>query len=146
MQRHRILPAPRQGIRDGLERLDTLFYKEHAMLRDLKNAGFASIVEVIVTAVIFVLATAGILTTVSMLRPHGAESSRKIEAAYIGKGIIDSLRTAVDQGTWNEAISNLAVGTYTLPPIVRGNVSYDVTYTITETTPDIRKLTMNVTW
>ena len=68
------------------------------MLRNLKKErmeGFASIVEVAVTAVIFILATAGILSTVSMLKPHGRESTKKIEAAYIGKGIIDQLRKEV---------------------------------------------------
>jgi len=55
------------------------------MLKVLKQNGFASIVEVIVTAVVFTVAAFGILTTVSMLRPQGMESYRKLEAAYHAK-------------------------------------------------------------
>ena len=116
------------------------------MLRVLKNNGFASLVEVIVTAIIFTIAAAGILTTISALRPHSSESVRRLEAAYIGKSIIDELREAVDAETWNEAGSDLATGVVTdstsFPP-------YTVTYRIEEvpgTSGTLRQLFMNVTY
>ena len=115
------------------------------MLRNLKKErreGFASIVEVAVTAVIFILATAGILSTVSMLKPHGRESTKKIEAAYIGKGIIDQLRKEVHATPGSLFGSNLSIGTHTLTPIG----DYNVTYVITAPTSDLRQLTMNITW
>jgi hypothetical protein len=112
------------------------------MLRDLKKKGFASITEVIVTSIIFVLATAGILTTLSMLRPHGGESSQKIEAAYLGKGIIDDLRKEIDAGTWNSG--RLSIGQHNLGPID----GYTVSYTVTQLPPpaNARHLVMNITW
>ncbi len=111
------------------------------MLHDLKEKGFASIVEVIVTSVIVVIAVAGISTTVSMLKPHGSNSSRKIEAAYIGRGIIDNLRQQISATGWNDPDSNLALGTYNF--VVD---SYSVNYMISSPMADIRQLTMNITW
>ncbi|VAX34811.1 hypothetical protein MNBD_UNCLBAC01-1575 [hydrothermal vent metagenome] len=73
----------------------------------LGKAGF-SILEVIISAVIFVIAVAGVLSSVSMLRPKGGASSKKLEATYTGKSIIDQLRSEVDAGTWDTG--NLQVG------------------------------------
>jgi type II secretory pathway pseudopilin PulG len=111
------------------------------MLRDLKDKGIASIVEVIVTAVVFVIAAAGILSTVAMFRPQGKEASQKIEAAYIGKGIIDDLRRQVNAEDWDNLGSNLAVGTYSATFGV-----YNIDYIITEPTSGIRYLVMNITF
>ena len=113
-----------------------------AMLRDLKDKGIASIVEIIVTSIVFVIAAAGIMSTVAMFRPQGKEASLKIEAAYVGKGIIDELRQQVNAEDWYDASSSLAVGTY--PPITVG--VHTVVYTITEPTSGLRKLTMNITY
>jgi len=111
------------------------------MLRELKNKGFASLVEVIVTAIVFIIAASGILATTTMFRPQGQASSQKMEAAYIGKGLIDDLRQKVSAEDWWDPNGNLAVGTYTTT--IGG---YDVTYIITEPIPDVRHLTMNISW
>jgi len=112
------------------------------MLRDLKKNGFASIVEIIVTAIVFVIAAAGILSTMVMFRPQGQEASKKMEAAYIGKGIIDDLRQQVSAEDWFNAGSPLEVGTTSFMVD-----NYNVTYTITDpVVGDYRKLEMNVTW
>ena len=120
------------------------------MLRSLKKEGkegFASITEVVVTAVIFILATAGILSTVSMLRPLRWQSSKKIEAAYVGKGIMDDLRKEVHATTTaGEELfgPNLALGVHNPPAIG----DYTVTYTVNPVAgnPNLRKLTMDITW
>jgi Tfp pilus assembly protein PilV len=80
------------------------------MLKGLKDKGFASIVEVIVTAVVFMIASFGILTTISMLRPHGMESYRKLEAAYHAKNMIDTLHLQVDAASWAANTGPLATG------------------------------------
>ena len=82
------------------------------MLKILKKEGFASLVEVIVTAVIFSLAAFGVFTTISMLRPHGADSLRKLEAAYVAKGVIDELRAYVDARMWDNEDSLLSTNGY----------------------------------
>ncbi|MCK5082364.1 MAG: hypothetical protein KAR31_05610 [Candidatus Omnitrophica bacterium] len=115
------------------------------MLRGLKKArkeGFASIVEVAVTSVIFILATAGILSTVSMLKPHGEQSLKKIEAAYIGKGIIDELRQEVHASAGGLFGGNLALGVHNMTTVG----DYTVSYIVTEPIPNLRRLTMNITW
>lgn len=104
-----------------------------------KKKGFASIIEVIITSVIFVIGAVAILSTVSQFRPHGQESSQKMEAAYIGKGIIDDLRQQVSAEDWDTG--NLALGPY---GFVIGD--YTINYTITEPITDLRHLTMNITW
>ena len=113
------------------------------MFKQLKNKGFASVVEVIVTSVIFVLAAAGILTTVSMLRPQGEESGKKLEAAYIGKGIIDDLRGQIEQGTWTDDPGPFAVNTLYVNTIGIYNVVYFL-----EDVPgmELRKMSMNITF
>jgi len=110
------------------------------MLRNLKNQGFASIVEIVVTTIVFVIAAAGILSTMIMFRPQGKEASLKIEAAYIGRGIIDDLRQQVNAEDWNSPGSSLEPGDYT---VTIGD--YTVDYTIGAGT-DLRRLTMNITF
>ena len=114
------------------------------MLRCLQKNGFASITEIIVTSIIFVLATAGILSTLSMLRPEGGASTQKIEAAYLGKGIMDDLRKDVDAATWNDLTSRLAPGAHNLGQIN----GYTVSYTVTQlpAPANVRRLDMNISW
>ncbi len=110
------------------------------------QAGFASIVEVAVTTVVFVLATAGILSTMSMLKPHGKISEKKIEAAYVGKGILDEIRKEVGVTAGGDLFGpNLALGAH--GPTVIGD--YTVNYTVAEDppgNPDLLKVTMTITW
>ena len=115
------------------------------MLKTLKKKGFASVLEVIVTAVIFMLAAFGIMTTVSMLRPHDLQVSREVEAAYHAKNMMDYLRGQVDAGTWDTG--PLATG------VIHSNTigDYTVNWSLTDVDPAAyppglapRKLAMNV--
>ncbi|MBF0523429.1 MAG: hypothetical protein HQL24_10315 [Candidatus Omnitrophica bacterium] len=80
------------------------------MLKTLKKYGFASMVEVIVTSIIFMLAAIGIFATITSLRPQAMKSSKRLEAAYAGKAMIESLRSSIDARTWETNESLLAVG------------------------------------
>ncbi len=97
--------------------------------------------EVLVTAVIFVLAAVGIFTTISMLRPQGMESKERLEAAYVGKSVIEELRGYVDERVWLNADSPLAPGIHRQKEIGNYVVDWDVSED-----PDlgVRYLTMNV--
>lgn len=112
------------------------------MLRNLKNKGIASIVEIIVTSVVFIIAAGGIMSTVAMFRPQGKEASLKIEAAYIGKGIIDDLRQQINAEDWYDPLGALGCGV--MPSYTIG--IYTIDYTITEPIPGVRKLIMNITF
>lgn len=116
------------------------------MLRELKNEGFASIVEVIVTSVVFVIAAFGVLSTITMFKPHSEESSRTMEAAYIGKGIIDDLRQQVSAEDWNVPGSVLWPDTYSTTIVTDpGGINYTIDYVITDVGL-ARRLTMTITW
>lgn len=117
------------------------------MLKILKEKGFASVLEVIVTSVIFMLAAFGIMTTVSMLRPHNLEVSREIEAAYHAKNMMDYLRGQVEAAAWEANTGPLStIGTHT-----QTIGDYTINWSLSEVNPAAypsglapRKLSMNV--
>lgn len=108
------------------------------------NQGFASIIEVVMTSIVFIVASAGILSAVSMLQPLSAESSQKIEAAYLAKGLMDEFRKDVlaTPGSYWEA--DLDPGVHNLGAIGDYTVSYEVFDG--DPIPNVRKVTMTVTW
>ncbi|MCA9408552.1 MAG: hypothetical protein KC733_07675, partial [Candidatus Omnitrophica bacterium] len=111
--------------------------------------GFASILEVIITSIIFLIAAYGVLNTISMLRPNSAESARKLEAAYIGKQIIEDLRNNIDASIWVSG-SNLDVGIYN-QTVAGTYTTYTVNYVISEVPgypagEGPRQLIMNITY
>ena len=100
------------------------------------------------TALIFSIAAFGMLATMSLLRPAGKGSARKLEATYIGKQVIDDLRKEVDATTWTDAGSNLAVGTHTRNvPSLTGDFNYEISYTISDVgSIGLRKMDMTITY
>ncbi len=117
------------------------------MLKTLKEKGFASILEVIVTAVIFMLAAFGIMTTVSMIRPHDLQVSREVEAAYHAKNMMDYLRGQVDAAAWTANTGDLATGTIHTKTIG----DYTINWYLNQVNPSAyptglapRKLSMNI--
>jgi hypothetical protein len=129
----------------GIERLSvTAVIKD--MLKILKEKGFASVLEVIVTAVIFMVAAFGIMTTVSMLRPHNLEVSREIAASYHAKNMMDYLRGQVDAVAWEANTGPLAKGGHS-----NAIGDYTINWSLTEVNPADypaglapRKMSMNV--
>ena len=64
------------------------------MLKKFKNNfGMASFLEVIISGMIFTIAAAGVMTTLSMLKPATLESNKRIEAAYIAKSKLEKMRS-----------------------------------------------------
>ena len=110
------------------------------MVRIFQKWGFASLTEVIITALIFVIAVFGIITATSMMQPKSRESRQRLEAAYLGKEKISELRGAVDAVSWDSSNSLLAPGTH--PPEDFGD--YTVSYTVTDH-PDVDGRIVNMT-
>jgi hypothetical protein len=75
-------------------------YNQDFVSINLNKNGFGSIVEIIITAVIFVFSAFGILTAMSYLKPQSAKSSKKLEAAYVGRQVLDELRGSVSAENW----------------------------------------------
>ena len=80
------------------------------MFNTLKKKKGFSMVEVIVAAVIFALAAAGIFSTISALTKPAAESDNEVTAALIAKQTLDKMRGDVRADTWQDASSNLYIG------------------------------------
>ena len=103
--------------------------------------------EVIVTAVIFMIAAFGIMTTVSMLRPHNLEVSREIAASYHARNMMDYLRGQVDAAAWGANTGPLStIGTHT-----QTIGDYTINWSLTAVNPldypvglAPRKMSMNV--
>ena len=99
--------------------------------------------EVIITAVIFTIAAAGVFTVLSTFRIQGTQSTRRLEAAYAGKSFIESLRSSVSAEDWNDPNGAFAPGIVHTQTV--GN--FEVNYILTDVPgSDIRRLTMNVTY
>ena len=119
------------------------------MLKKIKSqSGFSSLIEVTVTAVVFAIAVFGLMASMTMLQPDAVVSSKRLEAAYIGKSIIDNFRSDVNAESWYFGNSDDPLnpdGGSQTRTITRGGIDYDITYEII-TVPgmDLRKLTMNI--
>lgn len=114
--------------------------KNKNFIQKHSSEGF-SITEVTVAAFIFALTTVGILSTVSSLRTPSATSEKDLQAAYYGQNILDDLRAKVDQRSWGDPSSPLAVGTHTLP--LSG--IYNAVYTVVNDGTG-RNVVLNITW
>jgi Tfp pilus assembly protein PilV len=106
-----------------------------------------SMVEVIVAAVLFATASAGIFATISYTN-HSSGSSgsdARVKAAFLAKMVLDQLNKEVNSSTWSSGL--LSVGDHTWPAVA-GFTGYTATYKVTE--PDgpggARKVVVNVDW
>lgn len=104
--------------------------------------------EVIIATIIFSLAMAGVFASIANLREPAVESSQEVTAAFIGKRVLDDLRSEVNAATWDTG--GLSLGTHTITPAINisgqnYNVSYTVAADVTGGT-NARQVTMDITW
>ncbi len=110
------------------------------MLRIRKEHGLVSMVEVIVTSIIFTLTFIGVYIALASSHPKGTLSAEKLNAAYIAKGYLDDLRRDVRADTWSSG--NLAVGTYNIT--VNG---YQVGYVVSDVPGmPLRRVDLTITY
>ncbi|MCK5580381.1 MAG: hypothetical protein KAJ18_03820 [Candidatus Omnitrophica bacterium] len=106
--------------------------------------------EVVVAAIVFTLASSGIIATVTSLNKPAAESTEYVTAAFLGKKILEGLRKEVDGETWNEGalVPCDSSNPYTMQEIIIDDVYYTPIY-IVEADPNgtsARKVTLNMLW
>ena len=107
----------------------------------------ASILEVIVTSVIFVIAAVGIFMTISSIRPKGIAAQKKLRAAYLGKQIVENILGSLDARSWDNASGELYPGTPKSYPVVDGTTTYTVTWQVSNVQGmDLRQVDLNVTY
>jgi hypothetical protein len=120
------------------------FLKHKAHNFHKNRGGMASVTEVVIASIIFAIAAAGILATVSFLKPQSTTSAKRLEAAYIGKSILEELRQNVDLDAWDTAGGDL-------DPAVAHSITigdYTVDWTVTDVFGDntLRKVDMTITY
>ena len=112
-----------------------------------KNTGF-SIVEVIVAAVIFTLASLGTFGAFSMARQTSSSSEQEIIAANYGRQILEDLRAQIDQGSWASwYLTCPATGAdWPSSPTVDDAFQGTVVYKCTVDATGAKKVTVTMTW
>ena len=106
-----------------------------------------TLMEVVISVILFGLAMAGVFTSISQLRQPAVESTEEVTAAFLGKRVLDDLRTQVTAETWNGTTSLLYPGnTYTNSFSINGKTYTTTYYVENDTSTSARKVTMNITW
>ena len=80
-------------------------------------------VEVVVAAVIFSLAAAGLFVSFTAIRQSSDRAERRVQAAYIVKQLSDELRAKVDQGIWDDGSGNWNI--FPGNPLICNNTLHD---------------------
>jgi len=116
------------------------------MRQNIKNKGL-SLIEVVISAVLFSIAALGMFSTLSMMRVSSDVSDKRLGAAYFGKQCLEQLRAKVDQRAYNgtDYTNELSLGPHNCPG--PADPVYTGTYTVSEdATTKARKVNLSVTW
>ena len=115
------------------------------MSRARDGRGF-SMVEVLVAAVVFVTAAAGIFATVAQTQVGVKVSDARSRATLCGKEVLDGLSKEVADSTWDTGA--MAIGG---PYAVAGSypnciAGYTPTYSVAAVADGTRQVTVTVSW
>ncbi|MFP4473759.1 MAG: prepilin-type N-terminal cleavage/methylation domain-containing protein [Candidatus Omnitrophota bacterium] len=115
----------------------------------LKNGGF-SLTELIVASLVFAMAAAGLIATVSSMTTPSVEVSEDVQAAFLAREQLDALRSSVDADSWDAAGNPLvtSVGNYDLGYKMVGPTNYHIEYQVSDDddVPGVRRVDMTVSW
>ena len=120
------------------------------MFSKFNNQGFASIVEVIVTSIIFIITAVGMMATISTVKTPSTGSTKKLECTYRAKGFAQQLRQYVDGSTWDTGYgygysSLLSIGSYGTTTFGDCTIDYEI-FDSDVTGLEMRRLVMNIEW
>ena len=121
-------------------------------LHKRSNSGF-TIVEVIVSTVIFAIAAVGVFASIAAVHAPAIVSERKVAAAYYARQVADNLRAKVDARNWNPVTSSwiagtaLETGTHSLGTTTMNNTAYTTSYVISPVAgTNLWKMDVTVNW
>jgi len=106
-----------------------------------KSSNAFSMVEVIVAAVIFTLAAAGVLAAISRARAPMSIADERLKAAAYGEQVLANLRSHISDG--DSLGPYLNDGVHELPVSPEG---YQTKYIVTTEPSGERRVDLNVTW
>ncbi|NJN78757.1 MAG: prepilin-type N-terminal cleavage/methylation domain-containing protein [Saprospiraceae bacterium] len=125
-----------------------IFQNQNHLKNEKIKSGF-TIIEVTIASVIFAIAAAGILATITAMRRPAEVSQERVTAAYLGKTLMEELRSEVNASTWDPSrsnASNLRLGNHRVQRTVDG-VTYNLAYTISELSNNgPRRMDLTITW
>jgi type II secretory pathway pseudopilin PulG len=101
-----------------------------------------SMVEVIVAAILFAVASASIFGTISHTDQTAVSNSR-VRGALLGRKVLDRLSKAVTTENWTTGL--LTVGSHTWPADA-DFPGYVVTYEVTSDASGARKVVLSIDW
>lgn len=108
----------------------------------LKNTQGFSLLEALVAAVVFVIATTGLFSVFTTQRQSLDRSSRRLQAANFAKEVLEDLRAKVDQSNWDTG--DMQIGNHS---ITSADGRYTADYVVSEdATTKVRKVDLTVTW
>ncbi len=104
-----------------------------------------TLVEVIIASVIFIIAAAGVLSTIGLMNSPSLSNSSRITAMTFAKKVADGLHKDVKSGI---TAGNLSVGAHGVAadPLFPGFTASYVVSLITTDTNGLRKVDVTVTW
>ena len=117
-------------------------------MKILRNhKGLASLMEILVASLIFIIAVFGVVSSISLLTPHSEDASKRLRAAYLAKDFLDELRGSITVDAWNNALGNLALGSHAPQQVTIDGVTYTVNWTVASAAGGLlRQITIQVTY
>jgi len=116
------------------------------MFKIQRKDGFASFLEVVISAMIFMIAGFGIFTAISTLTPQTQDSNTRLQATLLAKNMLDTIYSDIDASDWNDCDGVLPDG-----PLCPGTSTQTIgSYNITKIVEDLgaptnlRKVTLTI--
>lgn len=117
-----------------------------------KKSGF-TLVEILVSSVIFALVIVGLLSVFASASKHITHTRERMAGTELGKFFIDSMQMDVRQDTWNSNGLDVSATPVALTPQKLNNRDFSATYIVADGTSDtalvgtdLRRVTTKITW
>ena len=101
-----------------------------------------TMVEVMVAAVLFLVAATGVLATIVQTRKPAMDSNGRVRAAMYAEKVLGEMHSDIGANTWSSA--SWTAGTHTLPADAEFS-GYNGTYTVTDVGGG-KQVSFNITW
>jgi len=107
------------------------------------SIGAFTMTEVLIAAVLFIVAASGVLGTMVQTRKPAIDSDRNAQAAMYAQKVIETLRASLGADTWSSA--SWSPNTYNFPADAQFP-GFTATYTISNLADGGKQVVVNVTY